>query len=180
MRLLPFLLLLSLVLGGCSLFAPRDSDAPTQVSNRSYTRYDDIMREIESIYSTGNTPSLSLILADDFFFDGDSLDSIALQSPNRTWGSSLENQITIRMLSDTTKRIIRFGPTYTPLSDMGDSVLLRWEYDLERRDSVHIEGTSDFALRRVDGRYYLCRWTDRIRTTGPAIKSWGKWKMENN
>lgn len=163
---------------GCGLLEPRKSAPPSDFSGRDFTQYSDLLLELEDIYTLGKSSSLPNLLADSgFLFDGDTLDSATVHPAARTWGRNEEIRVTDRILADTLQRIspALFEYVEKLLYGTSDSVVVQWVYQLTRRDSVLIQGRSEFTLIRLASRFYVIQWKDR--STGE--KSWGRWKMEN-
>ncbi|OGJ84769.1 MAG: hypothetical protein A2268_11610 [Candidatus Raymondbacteria bacterium RifOxyA12_full_50_37] len=169
-----------LFLAGCGIFDPRPSDPPSDFGANSYETYQDILNELHDMYATRNTESMSAIFPPedtDFTFEADSLDSAAMHATARTWHRNDEIEVTRSIL--TNDSIIDFIHNTYPINTGADSVTVDWGYALMLSDSTHIKGTSRFTIQRYVNRYYLTRWTDRADSTGPGVKSWGRWKMEN-
>jgi hypothetical protein len=178
--LLPFIAF-GLLLQGCSLFEPREAQRPSQIVGVDFGSYTDILGKVVDIYRTGKASDLVLVLADDFIFEGDTLDSAGLNATSRLWGIGVEKQVTATMLADSLHWLEwENSSAMRTLADFSDSAVVRWDYDLTLRDSSRIEGTSLFTLVRRDNRFYLIYWQDRINPATSGAKSIGRWKMENN
>lgn len=169
-----------LIFAGCGTFDLRPSAPPTTFAG-GYQDYQDVLDTLTAIYSGGGSGNFSGLLDENFRFEADSLDSIAINAPFRAWDKIKETQLTGSLLADST---MRFNGTLSDVTasifySSADSVVVEWKYRLTRKDGAIIQGFSDFTLTRALSRFYLLRWLDRSDPLATGAISWGRWKMEH-
>jgi Na+-transporting methylmalonyl-CoA/oxaloacetate decarboxylase gamma subunit len=182
-RLFPNLLLIVLLLSGCSLFAPREPEAPIEDSG-TYLQPDtpeQVVANVQAAIAELNTQNYRRSLGEDLTFEPTA--TAAAQSGIWSGWSRAEEAAYFSALTADAQfgaghELALTDASLTPTTDE-----TRWQYDAvyeltvqHRRSDVPttVVGTLTWEIvQGIDGLWRIQRWTDRERGADP---SWSQLK----
>ena len=180
------LVALSLAVGACGLFEPRDPEGvppPPPGGCRALTGFTAIRLSLEDYYGrVVSQTCYDALLDTGFAFHPDPLDSAQAlpATPFLAWGDSVESRVNANVASQRAFIAVSF------LREVGDAHISTdltvevhfWEYQLRfansatPTDTVRYTGLGDLTIRRGgDGQWRLKEWVDH--RGGPSDSTWG-------